>query len=440
MRSYCKPRSPIACSIFILLSVPAFADDLPRARPDAVGLSPDRLKKIDELVARAVADKQVAGGVMLLARKGKVGYLQGIGRADVESNRPMAPDAIFRIASMNKPITSVAAMMLVEDGKLKLEDSVSKYIPEFKEPKVLVQGKGKGDKEDDYKLVPSEREITVRDLITHTSGIVYRFFAPKHLAAFYVKANINDGLSQDDEKLADNIKRLAGLPLLHQPGSAWTYGLNTDVLGRVVEVASRKSLDEFFRERIFTPLGMRDTAFYPPPEKVARIAALYRPGGDKKIVRIGRDPVQMGQLTYSATYPYEGPHSYYSGGAGLTSTAADYARFLQMLLDGGKAGDKQLLKAETVKQMTQNQIGKLTLGFGAHGDGFGYGFGVVTPNMEGKTPMSVGSYSWGGIFYTYFWVDPNKELIGVMMTQIFPSDHLKLRENFTKLAYEALKD
>jgi CubicO group peptidase (beta-lactamase class C family) len=427
-----------ACFVSFLFSARSLADDLPRAKPEAVGLAPDRLKKIDELFVQAVADKQIAGGVVLLARKGKVGYLQGIGRADVEADKPMAPDAIFRIASMTKPVTSVAAMMLVDDGKLKLEDPVSKYIPEFKEQKVLVRGKS--DKEDDYKLVPAEREITVRDVITHTSGIVYRFFAPKQLAAFYVKANINDGLSQDDEKLADNIKRLAGLPVLHQPGSAWTYGLNTDVLGRVVEVASGKSLDEIFRERIFGPLGMRDTAFYPPPEKVARIAALYRPGEDKKISRVGKDPVHMGQLTYSATYPYEGPHSYYSGGAGLTSTAADYARFLQMLLDGGKAGDKQLLKAETVKQMTQNQIGKLTLGIGAHGDSFGYGFGVVTHNMEGKTPMSVGSYSWGGIFYTYFWVDPKKELIGVMMTQVFPSDHLKLRENFTKLAYEALKE
>jgi CubicO group peptidase (beta-lactamase class C family) len=417
---------------------PAVADDLPRARPEAVGLESGRLKKIEELFTKAVADKEIAGGVVLLARKGKIGYLHGIGRADAEADKPMAPDAIFRIASMSKPITSVAAMMLVDSGKLQVDDPVSKYIPEFAGQKVLVRGKT--DKEDDYKLVSAEREVTVRDLLTHTSGIVYRFFAPKPLAGFYVKADINDGLSQDDEKLADNIKRLASLPLLHQPGSAWTYGLNTDVLGRVVEVASGKSLDEFFRERIFGPLGMRDTAFYPPAEKVARIAALYRPGDDKKIVRVGKDPVHVGQLTYTATYPYEGPHTYFSGGAGLTSTASDYARFLQMLLDGGKANDKQLLKTETVNQMTQNQIGKLTIGFGAHGDAFGYGFGVVTPKMKGKTLMSAGSYSWGGIFYTYFWVDPKKELIGVMMTQVFPSDHLKLRESFTKLAYEALAE
>src|SRR5262249_17491840 len=161
---------------------------------------------------------------------------------------------------------SVAAMMLVDAGKLQLDDPVSKYIPEFAGQKVLVRGKS--DKEDDYKLIPAEREVTVRDLISHTSGIMYRFFAPKHLAGFYIKADINDGLAQDDEKLAENIKRLASVPLFHQPGSAWTYGLNTDVLGRVVEVASGKSLDEFFRERIFGPLGMRDTAFYPPAEKV----------------------------------------------------------------------------------------------------------------------------------------------------------------------------
>jgi CubicO group peptidase (beta-lactamase class C family) len=429
---------PIALVVLTFVPTPAVADDLPRAKPEAVGLSADRLKKIDSLFTQAVADKQIAGGVVLLARRGKVGYLQGIGRADLEADRPMAPDIIFRIASMSKPVTSVAVMMLVDDGKLRLDDPVSKYLPEFADQKVLVRGKS--DKEDDYKLVRAEREVTVRDLITHTSGIAYRFFAPKPLVNFYIKANIHDGLSQDDERLADNIKRLAGVPLLHQPGSAWTYGLNTDVLGRVVEVASGKNLDEFFRERIFEPLGMRDTAFYPPAEKVSRIAALYRPGEDKKIVRVGKDPVHMGELTYTATYPYEGPRTYFSGGAGLTSTAGDYARFLQMLLDGGKANGKQLLKSETVKQMTQNQIGKLTIGIGAHGDAFGYGFGVVTPNSEGKTPLSVGSYSWGGIFYTYFWVDPRKELIGVMMTQVFPSDHLKLRENFAKLAYEALID
>jgi CubicO group peptidase (beta-lactamase class C family) len=424
----------------VAFSIPGLtrANDVPRAQPEAVGLSAERLQKIDALFEQAVRDKHIAGGVVLLARRGKVAYLHGIGRADVEADKPMAVDTIFRIASMSKPITSAAAMMLVDDGKLRLDDPVAKYIPEFKEPKVLARGKS--GKDDDYTLVPAERAITVRDILTHTSGITYRLFAPRPLISFYVKANINDGLKQDDEKLADNVKRLAGLPLLHQPGAAWTYGLNTDVLGRVIEVASGQSLDEFLRARVFTPLGMHDTAFYPPPEKAARIAALYRPGEDQRIVRVGKDPVQVGQLIYTATYPYEGPHSYFSGGAGLTSTATDYARFLQMLLDGGWANGRQLLRPDTVKQMTQNQLGKLTVGLGSHGDGFGYGFGVVTPKMKGKTPMSVGSYCWGGIFYTYFWVDPREDLIGVMMTQVFPSNHLKLTDGFLKRAYEALAD
>jgi CubicO group peptidase (beta-lactamase class C family) len=412
------------------------ADDLPRARPEAVGLKAEKLQKIDELFQKEIQEKHIAGAVVLLARHGKVTYLRGLGRADAEADKPMTADAVFRIASMTKPITSVAAMILVEDGKLRLDDPVSKYIPEFKEPKVLVRGKS--GKEADYTLVPAQREVTVRDLLTHTSGVTYRFFAPQPLVSFYVKANINDGLSQDDEKLADNIKRLAGVPLMHQPGAAWSYGLNTDVLGRVIEVASGQSLAEFMRARIFGPLDMPDTAFYPPPERVARIAALYQPGDDKRIVRVGRDPVHRGELVYTATYPYEGPHSYFSGGAGLTSTAADYSRFMHMLLHGGKARRGQLLRPETVKQMTENQIGKLTIGIGGLGDAFGYGFGVFTPKMEGKTPVSPGTYSWGGIFYTYFWVDPQKELVGVMMTQVFPSEHLKLREGFVRLAYEAL--
>jgi CubicO group peptidase (beta-lactamase class C family) len=419
------PWSLLASLALVFSSAAAFADDLPRVKPEAAGLSADKLKRIDEVFAKAVEDKQVAGSVVLILRKGKVAYLQSTGLADIDAKKPMKPDAIFRLMSMTKAVTSVAAMILVDEGKLKLDDPVSNYLPEFKDQKVLVAGKS--GKDDDFSLVAAERAVTVRDLLRHTSGLIYPTFTDrKQLGALYAKAKINSGFEPTTEKLAENVKRLGKLPLAHQPGAAFTYGLSTDVLGRVVEVASGKELDVFFRERIFKPLEMNDTSFLPPADKSGRVVTHYTIK-DKKLV-----PAQKGDFIY------EGSKNYFSGGAGLFGTANDYGRFCQMLLNGGKLGKATILKPGTVKQMTQNQLGKVTIGIGPHGDAFGLGFGIVTPKAEGKTPLSVGSYGWGGAFYTYFWVDPKKELVGVMMTQILPANHLKLREEFTKLTYEAL--
>jgi CubicO group peptidase (beta-lactamase class C family) len=428
---HCVRKVPWFLLTSLVLALPsaaAFADDLPRVKPEAAGLSADKLKRIDEVFAKAVEDKQVAGSVVLILRNGKVAYLQSTGMADIDAKKPMKANAIFRLMSMTKAVTSVAAMILVDDGKLKLDDPVSKYLPEFKDQKVLVPGKS--GKNDDYSLVAAERPVTVRDLLRHSSGLIYPTFSDrKQLAALYAKAKINSGFEPTTEKLADNVKRLGKLPLAHQPGEAFTYGLSTDVLGRVIEVASGKELDEFFRERIFKPLEMNDTSFLPPADKTDRVVAHYT-FKDKKLARAN----PKGDLTY------EGSKNYFSGGAGLFGTANDYGRFLQMLLNGGQLGKAQILKPETVKEMTQNQLGKVSIGLGPHGDVFGLGFGIVTEKAKGKTPMSVGAYSWGGAFYTYFWVDPKKELVGVMMTQILPSNHLKLREEFTKLTYEALTE
>ena len=242
---------------------------------------------------------------------------------------------------------------------------------------------------------------------------------------------------QTEGTIDDNVKRLAKMPLQHQPGSAWEYGLNTDVLGRVIEVASGKDLNTFFREEIFRPLKMTDTYFFLPDEKKDRLAALYAPNKDKTIVRVGEDPVKVGALTYSASFQYRGPRTFFSGGAGLVSTASDYARFLQMLLNGGRLDGVQLLKHETVRKITQNQLGQAAMG--NSGPQFGYGFGIVVDPEKSKDVASVGTYSWGGIFNTYFWVDPEKKLIGIMMTQLYPSDHLRLGNDFKKLAYESLK-
>lgn len=407
----------------------ARAADLPRAKPEGVGLSPEKLARLDETFTKIVADKKLSGAVVLVARKGKIGYLHTFGMADVEANKPMKDDTIFRIASMTKPVTSVAVMMLVDEGKIALDDPVSKFIPEFKNQKVMVPGKS--DKDDDFSLVAAEREVTIKDLLTHTSGLVYPFLgAPKQLVALYTKANINYGIGNGDGlKLAENIKRLAELPLAHQPGEKFTYGLSTDTLGRVVEVASGKELDEFFRERIFKPLGMKDTSFSPEKEKRDRIAVLYKVDKDKKLTPTGK-----------GDFTVEPDSVYLSGGARLFSTAGDYARFLQMLLNGGELNGVRLLKPETVKQMTQNHIGNKAMFTPAHGDGFGLGFGIVTtPAAHDKTHTSLGSYSWAGAFYTFFWVDPSKELLGVMTTQLSgQGTDLKLWEEFPKLTYEAL--
>jgi CubicO group peptidase (beta-lactamase class C family) len=429
-------RWVLLCLAFLALCRPAIAEEPLKISLQKAGLAADKLQRIDALFKDAVEKRQIAGAVVLLSRQGNVGHLRGIGMQDAEAKTPMTPDTIFRIASMTKPVTSVAAMMLVERGDLKLDEPISKYLPEFKEMKVLVPGKA-NEKLKYYTTVPAERAITIHHLLTHTSGITYGFFGKPFLGDLYRDAGVSDGLVQTEGTIGDNVKRLAKLPLLHQPGSGWEYGLNSDVLGRVIEVASGKDLDTFFRDEITRPLKMNDTHFFLPDEKRDRLAALYAPNEDKTIARVGEEPVKAGRLVYSANFHYKGPRTFFSGGAGLVSTASDYARFLQMLLNGGQLDGVRLLKAETVKQITANQIGQLSVGQGVR---FGYGFGILADAGKAKDVASVGTYNWGGIFNTSFWVDPEKKLIGVMMTQLYPSGHLTLANDFKKRAYECLND
>lgn len=426
---------------------PARGGELPRGDARSAGFAPERLAKIEALLKDAAGRKQIAGGAALVARRGKVVYLSTAGQRDVEESLPVDEATIYRIASMTKPVTSVAVMMLYEQGKIGLDDPVSKFLPEFKNPTVLVPKEGK-DAKDSYTTVPALREVTIRDLLTHTSGLTYRFFDLPGLGKLYAQAGVTDGLCETPGTIADNVERLAKLSLQHQPGGAWAYGLSTDVLGRVVEVVSDQTLDTFFRERIFKPLRMDDTFFVVPGAKRRRLAALYTPGADKTIRRVGPGRGEAGALTYSATYPANDGNTYFSGGAGLSSTIGDYARFLQMLLNRGELDGVRLLKPETVGLMTANQIGNLRVTFPNHGDAFGYGFGVLTP--RGKTEefrrsayddvATVGTYSWGGIFNTFFWADPERQMLGILMTQVYPSDHLPLRETFKRLTYEALAE
>jgi CubicO group peptidase (beta-lactamase class C family) len=430
----------LLCLALLAFCGAAVAQEPLKASPEKAGLSADKLQRIDALFQDIVEKRQIAGAVVLLARHGNLGYLHGLGMQDAEAKTPMTAGTIFRIASMTKPVTSVAAMMLVDRGQLKLDDPIAHYVPEFKQLKVLAPDKASGAAA--YTTVPAESPISVRHLLTHTSGLTYRFLGRPNLGDLYRDAGVEDGLVQAEGTIGDNVKRLAKLPLLHQPGSAWEYGLNADVLGRVIEVASGKDLDTFFREEIFRPLRMSDTYFFLPGEKKNRLAALYAPDTQKSITRIGEEPVKAGALVYSASYPYKGPRTYFSGGAGLVSTASDYARFLQMLLGGGQLDGARLLKPETVKQMTENQIGSLRMELGGAdfpGSRFGYGFGILVDPKKATDVASVGTYTWGGIFNTYFWVDPEKELIGVMMTQLYPSGHLTLARDLKKRTYESIK-
>jgi len=414
-------------SFLLLLLAPAFAHAQdPAMHP---GFDAAKLKSITELLDKAVADGDIHGAVALVHRDGKLALAAVTSRPE----QPLKRDSIFRIASMTKPITSVAAMILVDDGKLKLDDPISKYIPEFKDIRVYAASK-EGEKDP---TVPAERPITVHHLLTHTSGLVYRLAAPKPLAEKFVAAGIHDGISTYDGKLGDNVKKIASLPLWFQPGTAWHYGLNTDVLGRVVEVASGMEIDAFMKQRIFDPLGMKDTSFYPPEDKIARMAPVYSLGGDKKIAELKEGNITVGNLVWSGSFHLKGPRTYFSPGGGLVSTADDYSRFMQMMLNGGTLDGKKILSPESVKKMTTNQIGDIAKNPGVHGNQFGYGFGIVSE--KSKDAATPGSYTWGGFYHTYFWVDPEKRITAVLMTQLYPNDHLKFREKFKESVYAAVK-
>jgi CubicO group peptidase (beta-lactamase class C family) len=413
---------------FLLLSVFALAQDLPAGKPESVGLSSERLERISTAVQRDIDDKRIAGAVTLVVRHGHVAWFKAQGMMDREAAKPMAPDAMFRICSMTKPITSVAVMILYEEGKFLLDDPVSKYLPEFKNPRVLV----KPASGEPY-TIPATKEITIRDLLRHTSGITYQWNAD--LGAMYEKANVASGLLQYDGTIGDSVKQLGGLPLLFNPGDRWEYSLGVDVLGRLVEVVSGKPLDEFFRTRIFEPLGMKDTYFFPPENKVSRLATAYTYYPEKGLNRFPDTPIREGSFVYSADYPTRGPKKLFSGGAGLVSTAMDYARFCQMMLDEGKVGSARLLSRKTVELMTHDQLGKI-----GPDQGFGLGFGIDGIKSPLSELGSPGSYNWGGFFYTGFSIDPKEQMIVVFMGQLHPTGDLTLDQQVHELAYQAIND
>jgi CubicO group peptidase (beta-lactamase class C family) len=410
-----------------VLAMCAQCQELQTAEPESVGMSAERLARIRTAMQRYVDQGEVPGVVTLVARKGQVVHFEAVGYRDAEDKTPMTTDTIFRIASMTKPITSVALMMLYEEGHFLLSDPIDKWLPEFAEMKVLEPAPADQRVATPHVEVPAERPITIKHLLTHTAGLPNAYRGPTQ--ADYLKIAPH---KKPDETMADAANRLAKLPLNFQPGDAWEYGPATNVVGRLVEVISGESLDEFFRERIFEPLDMPDTHFYLPTGKLDRFAALYAPGEDKKIVLTEKPSPESRWV--------KEPHVYFAGAGGLVSTAADYFRFHQMMLGGGETGGVRLLGRKTVELMTANHIGDLPIWLTGPGYGFGLGYSVVRDVGQTALPASVGTYSWGGAFCTYFWVDPTEEMIGIVMTQVRPYTHLNIRQEFQVLACGAIVD
>ena len=404
------------------------------ASPEEVGLSSERLERIGNTIERSLASRRIAGAVALVARHGKIAYFKAFGMADREAKKPMRTDNIFRICSMSKPITSVAVMMLYEEGHFLLNEPVSDFIPEFKNMKVLDPPWPQDKTSPPGALVDAKRPITIFHLLTHTAGLTYPWNA--RLGKTYREAGVGTGLLQQEGPTADSIKKLASLPLLFQPGDAWEYSLSDDVLGYLVEKVSGMPLDRFYAERIFKPLEMSDSYFFLPNEKVSRLAAAYTYYPEKGLQLFPEKlVVREGDSAYSSDYPYRGPRTYFSGGGGLCSTAEDYYRFCQMMLNKGQLNGTRLLSRKSVELMIQNHVqGKL------EDMGYGLGFGVNSETKYLTELGSVGGYYWGGFYYTSFVIDPKEDLIAIFMGQLHPTGGLNLDGKVIRLAYQAIID
>ena len=417
-------RRWLAVVLFLALfpSAPP-AQNLPTALPESVGVSGVRLERLTGLFKEFIDHEQMAGAVVAVARGGRLVCLAPIGRMDVEKNIPMRAGTIFRLASMSKAVTSVSAVILMEEGRLRLADPVSRFLPAFRRTSVAVPASSSGGP---IGVIPAKREITIRDLMTHTAGISY---GDGPAVEQYRAAGIHGWyLGDKNELVAPLMERLAALPFDAQPGERYVYGYGTDILGAVIEKASGMPLDQIFRTRIFEPLKMTDSCFFLPPEKRGRLATVYSIGQNGRIAR-APEPL-MGQGDY-----VDGPRACFSGGAGLLSTAMDYARFLQMLLNGGELEGIRILSPKSVEMMTVNQVGTLY----SNGDlGFGLGFEIITDLGRAGRPGSVGQYSWGSAYYSRYFVDPQEKLVALFLTQLIPAGSMDLNSRFPYLVYQAL--
>lgn len=394
----------LAITAFIYIT--SFGQTLKEVKPETEGFSTERLNKIDALVTGYVKDNKAGNVDVLVARHGKIVYYKAFGYRDFNQKIPLEKNDMFRIASQTKAITITGLMTLFEDGKFMLDDPLSKYIPEFKDAVVL---KTFNKKDSSYTTEPAKREVTIRDIITHTSGISYAAIGTDEANAIYAKAGIPVGFEPRKIKLADKMKILAKLPLMHQPGEKWTYGLNTDMVGYLIEVLSGQSLNDFLQQRIFTPLGMSDTYFYMPADKRQRLAQVFEINNGKM-----EAVTRTNEQGIGTDYPFSSNASYFSGGAGLTSTAYDYVLFLQMILNKGSLNGKQILSPNTVRLMEENQIDTLTLN---GSDKMGLGFGITSAESASRMPLHAGSLTWGGYWGSNYWIDPTSDLVVQLWSQ-----------------------
>jgi len=402
--------------------------------PEEGGFSAMRLARLDSGMSDWVKKKWVNGAVALIARHGKVIFDKAYGYNDPDTKEPMDKNGIFRIASQTKAVTVTAVMMLWEEGKFSLSDPVSKYIPSFAKERVLDTF---NPKDTTFTTVPAKRQVTIFDLLTHTSGIGYPAIGSKEADAIYAKYRITGGVGIKDQKLSDAMTRLGSLPLLFQPGEKWMYGLNMDVLGYLVEKWSGMSLEEFFTKRIFQPLGMHDTYFNVPLSKAARVVNFFVQDSTGKFNK----PETLFNGGLDINYPVQ-KTGYFSGGGGLCSTIHDYAILLQMLLNGGEYNGIRLLGPNTVRMMTMNQIGDLHPDIGDNADinGFGFGFFIVSKNGSRLTPSQAGTYAWGGVFSTSYQVDPKEDMIVLLYQQMWGPHVLDADKTFIPLVYQALNN
>lgn len=402
--------------------------------PAAAGMCGERLERVSShLQSRFIEPGKISGALPVVYRKGELAYARPLGRMDIERNKPMQLDTIFRIYSMTKPITSIALMMLYEEGHFQLQDEVRRYIPQFAKLRVYEAGVYPN-----FQTRPCDRHMSIRDLLSHMSGLTYGFMSRTNVDHAYRRAKV--GGVVEGATLADMMDTLADIPLEFSPGTAWNYSVATDVCGRLVEIMSGQSLDEFFEERIFAPLGMTDTGFTVPAEKVARFAANYARNSKKELV-LEDDPQDS---------VYVRPRSFLSGGGGLVSTASDYLQFSRMLLGNGEVDGVRLVGRKTIELMTANHLpGNQDLTHWAQGSfsetanegyGFGLGFSVNLGAAATSTAGSAGEYAWGGAASTIFWVDPVEELIVVLMTQFMPSATFNFRGQLKSLVYPAIVD
>jgi CubicO group peptidase (beta-lactamase class C family) len=411
---------PVACALTVAAT--AGAQFRPAQSPEAAGFSASRLARIDSLIEPLVAKGALPGVVVFLARHGQIVKYQAYGYRDTETHAPLRRDDIFRIASQSKAITSLAVMMLWEEGRFGLDDPIERYIPEFANPKVLTKFNAA---DSSFEAAPARRRPTIRQLLTHTAGLDYAGIGSDEFKAVYAKAGVPSGIGNNTGTIGEKVRVLAKLPLKSEPGERFTYSLGVDVLGYLVEVLSGMPFDRFLKTRIFDPLGMRDTWFYLPADRAGRLVALHSLDSGKVVPR--HNPIFDG---VDPDYPKR-PGTYFSGGAGLSSSIEDYAKFLQLFLNGGELNGVRLLSPKTIAMMLTDQLPTLP-------NEFGLGFALETPANDYQSPQSVGSFSWGGAFRTTYWADPKEGLVALLYTNTYGGNPPPIGNTFVTLTYAAM--